>query len=54
MVKYLGIITLLVGACLLVIEGLTHQEGNFLLWFGLILVVGGYIAHILLERRLKA
>lgn len=54
MAKNLGIISLLIGAILLVIEGVTEQTHNTFLWLGLCLVVVGYVAHIFLGRKLKA
>lgn len=54
MAKYLGVIVLLVGALLLVVAGLTPQTSNLLLLSGLVLVIAGYITHIVLGRQLKA
>lgn len=51
MVKNLGIIILLIGAVLLIVEGLTHRADNTLLIVGLPLVLVGYIAHIFLNRK---
>lgn len=54
MAKYLGVIVLLIGALLLIIEGLTPQTSNLFLWSGLVLVIAGYITHIFLGRQSKS
>ena len=46
MVKYLGVIVLLIGAILLVVEGLTNRTDNTLLIAGLPLVIVGFLCHI--------
>lgn len=51
MVKNLGVILLLIGAVLLIVEGLTTRADNTLLIVGLPLVIIGYIAHIFLNRK---
>lgn len=51
MVKYIGALILLLGAVLLIVDGLGSQESNTLLASGLGLVVLGYIAHIILNRK---
>ena len=52
--KNLGITILLIGAVLLIVEGLTHRADNTLLIVGLPLVLVGYIAHIFLNRKVQA
>lgn len=53
MAKFIGAILVLVGAILLVLEYFmkSSQSSNTFLWVGLLLVVVGYIAHIVLGRR---
>lgn len=54
MVKYLGVLVLLIGALLLIIAGFKPSyDSNMMLGTGLLLVVGGYLAHIILNRTAK-
>lgn len=54
MVKYLGALVLLIGAILLI---LTHfvpdHGGNGQLGLGLVLVIGGYLGHIFLNKAVR-
>lgn len=53
MVKYLGTLVLLVGALILIYAGFQPQyDGNTLLGTGIVLVIVGYLAHIVLNRRI--
>ena len=51
MAKYIGALILLIGAVLLVVDGVTANSSNTLLGSGLALVVIGYIAHIIISRK---
>ncbi len=51
MAKYIGALILLIGAVLLVVDGVTANNSNTLLLSGLTLVVLGYIAHIIINRK---
>lgn len=51
MVKYLGVLLLLVGAVLLIVVGFTNPETNIMLGSGLALVVVGYLVHIFLNKK---
>lgn len=51
MAKYIGALILLIGAVLLVVDGVTANSSNTLLGSGLALVVLGYIAHIIISRK---
>lgn len=51
MKQYLGVLVLLVGALILIYSGFNPSyDSNALLGTGLLLVVLGYVAHILLNR----
>lgn len=55
MVKYLGILVLLVGALCLIYAGFQPSyDSNVVLGTGLTLTVLGYLLHIILERRSQA
>ena len=47
MKQYLGVIVMLIGAILLVYSYLSDQVG-------LVLVIGGYLGHIFLGKKVKA
>lgn len=50
--KYLGVLVMLIGVLLLMKAGFVPSENdNFFLGFGLLLVVGGYLAHIFVSRK---
>lgn len=50
--KYLGICVLLLGVLLLMKAGFVPGENdNLFLGLGLLLVVGGYLAHIFVSRK---
>ena len=51
MAKYIGALILLIGAVLLIVDGVTANSSNTLLGSGLALVVIGYIAHIIISRK---
>lgn len=51
MAKYLGTIILLIGAILLIVEGVI-KISNVILATGLFLVIAGYLVHIFLGRKL--
>ncbi|SUB88030.1 Uncharacterised protein [Porphyromonas macacae] len=49
--KALGIIILVIGVLILAIPHLTNTATNATLWTGLILILGGFAAHIILNKR---
>lgn len=50
--KYLGVLVLLIGALLLIWAGFNPSENdNTFLGLGILLVVGGYLAHIFINRK---
>lgn len=50
--KYLGVCVLLIGALLLMKAGfLPSENDNLFLGLGLLLVIGGYLAHIFVRRK---
>ena len=53
LVKYLGIILVLVGVIVLVLHSLVENATNTYLWIGLGAVVAGIITHIVMQKRLK-
>lgn len=49
--KHLGIISLLIGAAILIYRGLLgNPQSNTLLGIGLLLVLVGFLAHIIINR----
>ena len=53
LVKYAGVIVILAGVAILVITGLQNTVTNFKLTFAAILLVAGFIAHILINKFVK-
>lgn len=50
--QYIGILALIVGAILLIAEGLLgFMQSNTVLIIGLVLVVGGYLLHIFCGKK---
>lgn len=50
--QYIGILALIVGAILLIAEGLLgFMQSNTILVIGLVLVVGGYLLHIFCGKK---
>ena len=56
MKQYLGVIVMLIGAILLVYSYLSDQveHANTFLTIGLVLVIGGYLGHVFLGKKVKA
>ncbi len=53
LIKYLGVIVLLVGVVFLAIIGTQGIKDNGLLLVGLGIIVLGYIGHIVINKRLE-
>jgi uncharacterized membrane protein HdeD (DUF308 family) len=51
--KYLGVIILLLGVIILVIPALTQAVNNTILLIGLATIILGFLAHIVLNRRVE-
>jgi hypothetical protein len=51
--KYAGVIVLLIGVVVLLIPTLTDQLNNSLLLAGIALIVIGYLGHIVLNKRIE-
>ncbi len=51
--KYLGVIILLIGVIILAIPALTTGTSNALLGTGLGVILLGYIAHIVINKRIE-
>lgn len=48
---YLGAIVLLIGVLVLAVPAFIHTTSNVTLYIGIILVILGYILHIVLNKR---
>lgn len=53
LLKYLGVIILLVGVIILAIPFLSGEQSNTLLLVGLFLVLGGFFAHIFINKKVE-
>ncbi len=53
LMKYLGVVILLVGVAILAIPTITGGLSNGILIAGLAVIILGYIAHILLNKRFE-
>ena len=53
LLKYLGIVLILIGVVIFIIYSQTTGAGNGYLWTGLGCVVVGFIAHIYLNKYVK-
>lgn len=52
MTKYLGICAIVLGALVLLLSYLLDWvDYNFVQGIGLLLIIGGFVAHIILQRR---
>lgn len=53
--KHIGIITLLIGAAVLIYRGIIGvSQSNVMVGVGLLLVVVGFIAHIVINKRFQS
>lgn len=52
LLKYLGAVIQLIGALVLAIPALMDKSSNFTLGLGLLLVILGFVLHIVLNRKL--
>ena len=48
--KYLGILIILIGVAVLVVPSLQGNPSNIFLIIGLLLILGGYFSHIVLNK----
>lgn len=53
LLKYLGVIILLVGVAILAVPFMQGIQSNTLLLVGLALIVGGFLAHIFLNKKVE-
>jgi uncharacterized membrane protein HdeD (DUF308 family) len=51
--KYLGVLILLAGVAVIVVPILTEKPNNTYLLVGLLMVIGGYLGHIFLNRKIQ-
>jgi len=50
--KYLGVLVLLGGVAMITIPTLIQKPSNTFLLVGLLLVIGGYLGHIFLNKKI--
>jgi drug/metabolite transporter (DMT)-like permease len=50
--KYLGVLVLLIGVVVIAYPALTQNASNTMLGVGLVMVIGGYLCHIILNRKI--
>lgn len=53
LLKYLGVIILLIGVVVLAVPFLNGTQSNTLLLVGLGLILGGFFAHIFINKRIE-
>jgi len=53
LLKYLGALILLIGVAILAISFMQGVKSNLVLVTGLVLVIGGYLGHIVINKRLQ-
>lgn len=53
LLKYLGVVIILIGVVIFIVYSQTTGAGNGYLWAGLACVVVGLIAHIYLNKYIK-
>ncbi len=53
LLKYLGVIVLLIGVAVLAVPAITGGMSNTILIAGLALVIIGYFAHIILNKKFQ-
>ena len=53
LIKYLGVIVLLIGVAILAIPTAQGALNNVILIVGLLTIIGGYLAHIVINKRLE-
>lgn len=53
LVKYLGIVLVLVGVIVLVLHSVVANPTNVYLWLGLGSMIVGIITHIIMQKRFK-
>jgi uncharacterized membrane protein HdeD (DUF308 family) len=51
--KYLGVLVLLGGVAVLTVPTIIEKPSNTYLLVGLLLVIGGYLGHIFLNRKIQ-
>lgn len=53
LIKYLGVIVLLVGVAILAIPATQGALNNSILLVGLVIIILGYLGHIVINKRLE-
>ena len=51
--KYLGVLILLVGIAVMTVPTIMENPNNTYLLVGLLLVIGGYLSHIFLNKKIQ-
>jgi hypothetical protein len=53
LIKNLGVIILLIGVAVLAVPAFQGIKSNMILTIGIALVVGGYLGHIVINKRIE-
>jgi len=51
--KYLGVLIMLIGVAVLVVPTLMGNPSNTFLMVGLLVIIGGYFSHIVLNKKIE-
>ena len=51
--KYLGVLILLAGVAIITVPTIIQKPSNTYLLVGLLLVIGGYLSHIFLNKKIQ-
>ena len=51
--KYLGVLIMLIGVAVLVLPTLMGNPSNTFLMIGLLVILGGYFSHIVLNKKIE-
>ncbi len=52
LLKYAGVLVLLLGVVTLAIHFILGTQENWILFVGLLLIIGGYLSHIFINKKL--
>lgn len=51
LMKYLGVVILLIGVIILAIPALQGTMNNTILIIGFLVIIGGYLSHIMINKK---
>jgi len=51
--KYLGVLIILIGVAVLIVPTMIGNPSNTFLMVGLLLIIGGYFSHIVLNKKIE-